>query len=78
MWHLAELPQIIANGESETLEFKKSTSLIREAVETACAFANQGGGYLIFGITDSGKVEGIQSSDDTLRNIANEIKLNTE
>lgn len=77
MWHLAELPQIIANGESETVEFKKSTSLIREAVETACAFANQRGGYLIFGITDSGKVDGVQSSDDTLRNIANEIKLNT-
>lgn len=69
---------IISVGESEDVEFKKSTSLLREATETICAFANTRGGILFFGISDSGNVVGQQITDDTLRNIANSIALNTE
>lgn len=70
--------QIISNGESETVEFKKSTSLLRECIETICAFANTRGGIVFFGISDSGEILGQQVTDDTLRNIANSIALNTE
>lgn len=73
-----ELQQRIATGESETLEFKKSTSLLKEAVRTLCAFANHHGGYVVFGIDDRGRALGQQVSDDTLKNIANEVKLNTD
>ena len=31
---------LVAKGESETVEFKKSTSSLREAIEAICAFAN--------------------------------------
>jgi ATP-dependent DNA helicase RecG len=72
------LLRIIENGESETVEFKKSTSLLREGIETICAFANRKGGYLLFGLTDHGEVLGQQVSDDTLKNIANAVKLNTD
>ena len=73
-----DISLLIAKGESETVEFKKSTSLMREAVETVCAFTNRRGGYLIFGVLDNGTVVGVPSSDDTLRHIVNEIKLNTD
>ncbi|MCP4148118.1 MAG: hypothetical protein GY757_10255 [bacterium] len=68
----------IKNGESETLEFKKSTATLREAIETICSFANHRGGRLIFGVKDNGNIIGQQVADDTLKNIANSIKLNTD
>jgi len=76
--HHDELMQLIVDGGSEAVEFKKSAGMMREAVETICAFANHHGGYLIVGIDDDGSVTGQHVSDDTLKNVANEIKLNTE
>lgn len=75
---IESLSDLIQNGESENVEFKKSTSLLREAIETICSFANGHGGYLIFGIDDDGTVLGQQISDDTIGNIANAVKLNTD
>jgi ATP-dependent DNA helicase RecG len=74
----ADILSLIAHGESETLELKKSTAALREAIETACSFANHKGGQIIFGVDDDGSVCGQQASDDTLKNIANSIKLNTD
>ncbi len=68
----------ILSGESEELEFKRSTSLLKEATQTLCAFANHKGGVLYFGVSDDGTVVGQMVSDDTLKNIANTIKLNTD
>lgn len=75
---MQDILNLILKGESETTEFKKSTSSLREGIETLCAFANHKGGYLIFGVEDNGKIIGQQVSDDTLKNIANAVKLNTE
>lgn len=72
------LLQLIQQGESQTVEFKKTTALMREAIETACAFSNADGGYIIFGIGDNGEIIGQDVSDATLKNIANAIKLNTD
>lgn len=69
---------IISKGESEQLEFKKSTGSIREIIETVCAFANNSGGKIYVGVTDNGRIAGQQVTDDTLKNLANEIKLNTD
>jgi ATP-dependent DNA helicase RecG len=75
---LVDYKHIIFQGESETVEFKKSTSLLREAIETICAFANTSGGVLFFGVSDNGNILGQQVTDDTLRTIANSVALNTE
>ena len=75
---MEDLLNVIRQGESETVEFKKSTASLREAIETLCAFANHKGGHLFFGVEDTGKITGQQASDDTLKNIANAVKLNTE
>jgi ATP-dependent DNA helicase RecG len=37
---LADVERLVAKGESEELEFKKSTSQLRRAAETLCAFLN--------------------------------------
>ncbi len=64
--------------ESEVLELKKTTAPIREIVETICAFSNHHGGELYIGVSDSGKVLGVEATDDTVKRLANEIKLATE
>jgi len=73
-----EILDLIEKGESETLEFKKSTASLREGIETSCAFANHRGGYLIFGIDNNGAIVGQEVTDDTIKNIANAVKLNTD
>lgn len=75
---MEDVLSLIASGESDTVEFKKSTSALREAIETICAFANHRGGYLFFGVDDDGHIIGQQVTDDTLKNIANAVKLNTD
>lgn len=39
--------ETILQGESETVEYKKTTALLREAITTLCAFANHHGGYVL-------------------------------
>jgi ATP-dependent DNA helicase RecG len=73
-----DILDLIKGGESETVEFKRTTSSVREAIETICAFANHHGGYLIFGVEDNGRILGQQVTNDTIKNISNAIKLNTD
>lgn len=75
---MEDLAKLVLKRESETVEFKKSTASLREGIETICAFANHHGGYLIFGVDDDGTVFGQQVSDDTIKNVANAVKLNTD
>ncbi len=73
-----DILELIRNGESESVKFKKSTSSLREGIETCCAFANHHGGYVIFGVDDNGIILGQQVTDDTIKNISNAVKLNTD
>lgn len=68
------LQTFIQNGESATLEFKKSTAEKERACRTLCAFANGQGGQLLFGITPSGKIAGQTVSDRTLEELAQEFQ----
>lgn len=67
---LDELIELIRRGESDTLEFKKSTSKLNEAANTLCAFLNQEGGYVIIGVDDKGNLLGQDVSDHTQQEIA--------
>ena len=49
MIRLEALFQLIAQGESETLEFKRSTAELKRAGETLCAFLNGEGGKVLIG-----------------------------
>ncbi|MCD6483826.1 MAG: putative DNA binding domain-containing protein [Candidatus Odinarchaeota archaeon] len=67
----------IMNGESETVEFKKSLSEIREIVQTLSAFANTKGGKIIVGVDDSGNITGVTIGKDTIEKLVSTIIQNT-
>lgn len=71
--NIETLKMLINQGESETLEFKKSTAKLHAGFETVCAFLNGLGGSVLIGVNDSGKLIGQEISDATKREIAKEI-----
>jgi ATP-dependent DNA helicase RecG len=66
----ATIDTLAAAGESETVEFKKSTAEHERAARTVCGMANQRGGVVLFGIEPSGRVVGQQVSERTLERLA--------
>lgn len=67
---LAELEKIIQKGESDSLEFKKSTSLLNAIGETLCGFLNGKGGKVLIGVTAEKNLVGQHISDHTFQEIA--------
>jgi len=60
--------KLISQGEGINIEFKESkTDLNKDVFETVCAFLNRNGGHLFLGVTDTGKIGGID--DDKIDNI---------
>lgn len=68
------LADLVKQGESASLEFKKSTAEKDRACRTLCAFANAQGGQLVFGVTPAGKVVGQLVTDRTLEELAQEFQ----
>lgn len=64
--------------ESDRVEFKVSVSEWKELVETVCAFANTGGGEIYIGVSNSGKIIGVDIGKDTIEDLTNKIINNTE
>lgn len=66
----SDLNRLVAAGESKTLELKRSTGELREAMQTLCAFANGDGGMVVIGAKPDGQLVGQQVSEQTLHEIA--------
>jgi ATP-dependent DNA helicase RecG len=64
--------------ESESVELKRSTAELKQALEDLCAFANTGMGTVYFGITDQGEAVGQQISDDTFKRVSSTILSSLE
>ena len=69
-----EAKRLIQSGESEVLEFKKSTAELRSAGETLCAFLNGTGGTVIIGVTPRGRISGQVVADSTQVDIATIVR----
>lgn len=67
------IQSLIKQQESETLELKKSTSLLKPAFETICGFLNGKGGVVLIGVADNGDILGQDVTDKTKQEIAREI-----
>ena len=52
------------------MEFKETTGTRREAAMTVCAFLNQRGGQVLFGVTQDGAVAGLQVSERTIEELS--------
>jgi len=70
----SEIEQLTAQGESETVEFKKTTGQRRRAAETVCGMLNAQGGFVLFGVTPDGEIRGQEVSDDTLQEVVRELR----
>lgn len=65
--------------ESETVELKRSTSELKEAIITISSMLNKHSkGEIFFGIRNDGKVIGQQVTDKTLRDISQGISNSIE
>ena len=73
--NIEQVAALATSSESETLEFKETTGTRREATMTVCAFLNQGGGQVLFGITSAGVVVGQQVSERTIEELSAELRL---
>ncbi|MBK8870686.1 MAG: putative DNA binding domain-containing protein [Elusimicrobia bacterium] len=71
---LENLQAWVRLGESEILEFKRTTNERREAVRSLCAMINHRGGRVLFGVSSAGEILGQQVSDRTIEELAQEIK----
>jgi ATP-dependent DNA helicase RecG len=72
--NLKELQSLIADGENERMEFKATTGQRSQAAKTVCALLNNLGGYVVFGVTDKGVIEGQKVAAGTLESIARELR----
>src|ERR1041385_2129507 len=72
--NLAELRSLVADGESDRLEFKRSTGQRTDAAKTVCAMLNSLGGFVFFGVSDRGEIAGQQVSAHTLEEIVQELR----
>jgi predicted HTH transcriptional regulator len=64
-----ELDDLIAKGESNNLEFKRSLSSAHRIARTLAAFANGSGGILLIGVSDDGKILGVASEIREIRKL---------
>ncbi|MFD1140457.1 helix-turn-helix domain-containing protein [Larkinella insperata] len=55
------LTELIAQGEGTRLEFKSTIHTAYRIARTLTAFSNTSGGLLIVGVTDDGRVSGVES-----------------
>ncbi len=69
-----EITTLVASGESEVLEFKRTTAELRRATRTICGMLNHRGGRVLFGIDASGRVVGQMISDHTVEEVVQELR----
>lgn len=62
----SELRKLIEAGENQHLEFKKKADHPDKIVREMVAFANSGGGTLLLGVEDSGRISGLKFPEEDL------------
>ena len=61
-----DLPELIARGEGETLEFKQKTTHPHRISRTLVSLANTRGGHVLVGVDDAGRVVGVRDAEEEL------------
>ena len=69
-----ELMELLKGGEGENLEFKPGLSQLNDILCSISALANKKGGKILIGITDSGKITGVEIGRDTIERLTNKIR----
>ncbi|MBK0383979.1 putative DNA binding domain-containing protein [Pedobacter sp. SD-b] len=61
---IAQLKMMILEGESVSLDFKKTITSCHKIAKTMVSFANNKGGKLFIGVADNGSISGVKSEDE--------------
>ena len=61
-----DLYELIARGESETLEFKQKTTHPHRISRTLVSLANTRGGQVLVGVDDAGRILGVRDAEEEL------------
>jgi predicted HTH transcriptional regulator len=64
-----ELKELIAEGESSTLEFKRKFTSFGKIAKEITSFANSKGGILLLGVDDDGTIVGVRSEKSAVDSI---------
>jgi ATP-dependent DNA helicase RecG len=73
-FNFQDIEALVYQGESDALEFKKSTAELHSVGKTLCGLLNRNGGNVLIGVTDNKHIIGQDVSDHTQQEIANLIK----
>jgi len=71
---LREVEALASGGESDFIEFKRSTGQRSDAMRTVCGMLNGRGGYVLFGVTDGGEIVGQDVSTSTMEALVAELR----
>ncbi len=69
--HPLDLKDLILDGESTTLEFKRKFTTSEKIAKEISALANTKGGYILFGVDDDGSILGVESEKTAIDSIEN-------
>jgi len=61
---MSELEALIAQGEGDRLDFKKTITHLDKIARTLVSFANTRGGIILVGVMDNGKINGIDPEEE--------------
>ncbi len=73
-----ELKELVALGESSSLEFKRKIKSTEKIAKEISAFANTKGGTIIVGVDDDGSIYGIDSEKSVIDQIETACSFNLE
>jgi Putative DNA-binding domain len=65
-------------GEGQRLEFKETLGETHAAIETLSAFVHADGGVVVFGVSATNVIVGVSVGANTLENLANDVRMNTD
>jgi ATP-dependent DNA helicase RecG len=73
-----DLPTLLRAGESEHVEFKTSLADSKRIVETVAAMATLGGGTIVVGVRDDGRVIGADLGEGALEQLSQRVLAGTD
>lgn len=76
--YLVELHELIEEGENSQVEFKRKFSSPEKIAKEMIAFANSGGGYILFGVDDDRTIIGVESEKSEIELITTAAKFYCE
>jgi ATP-dependent DNA helicase RecG len=75
---IKKLEALVAQGEGQQLEFKRSLAELEIAVRTLVAFANTEGGTVLFGVRESGEIVGVEAGQTGKEQLVNKVTASTD